>query len=175
MTSKLMEVGRLAFRQEGANWNCYWARDQHSMDDALFLGSLSMRFAVVPTHKQAFMELMRSVFETAAKDAGFKSPTWKGSAPCAGKREERQRMIVRMISDCTRVCGKAQGFLGLPIRDIWRHDTSTGETVPAMQTSWEPTPKELEALNGGGSVVITIMGTVPPPMIVEVEDAQVVL
>jgi hypothetical protein len=38
----LAELGRLAFRQEGEWWNAYWSRDQHSMVDAVHLGSLRM-------------------------------------------------------------------------------------------------------------------------------------
>ena len=77
-------------------------------------------------------------------------------------------MIIRMISGCTRVCGKAQGFLGLPIRDALVNDRVLGQ-VPAMQSAWEPTPDELDMLVAGGSVVITILGQTPPPMMVSVE------
>lgn len=78
-----VEVGRLAFRQEGKSWNCYWSRHQHSMNGAILLGSLAMRFAVVPKHKQAFMGLMRAVFETAAEDALGVSPEWKDPKPAS--------------------------------------------------------------------------------------------
>lgn len=79
-------------------------------------------------------------------------------------------MIARMIAGCHRVCGKSQGFLGLPIRDVVELCTVQGH-VHAMQTAWEPTPAELAALNKGGSVLITLQGTTPAPMRVEVEEA----
>ena len=78
-------------------------------------------------------------------------------------------MMIRMISNASRVCGKEQGFLGLPIRDVVLHDKVEGPETPAMQTAWEPTPEELVLLNAGGSVVVTILGTVPPPMMLGVE------
>lgn len=40
--------------------------------------------------------------------------------------------------------------------------------VPAMQSVWEPTPGELECLNMGGRVVLTIVGRTHPPISLEV-------
>lgn len=77
-------------------------------------------------------------------------------------------MLVKMIAGVSRVCGKAQGYFGLPIRDIIVNDSVNGH-VHAMQTGWEPTPAEVETLNAGGVVLITILGSTPPPMNVEVE------
>lgn len=73
-------------------------------------------------------------------------------------------MIIRMIAGYSRICGKAQGYLGLPVRDVIVTDTVNGPGTAAMETAWEPTPDELAVLNAGGSVVVTILGTVPAPM-----------
>jgi hypothetical protein len=81
-------------------------------------------------------------------------------------------MINLRPRDTTRVCGKSQGYAGLNVRDT-AVDLIVGageiERVAAMDTLWEPTPKELEALNAGKPVLITILGTTPPPIRVGVE------
>lgn len=83
-------------------------------------------------------------------------------------------MLIKRIEGATRVVGKAQGYLGLPIKDevaeiadITIECTVNGKT-PAMVTAWEPTPEELAALMRGASVHVRILGNVPPPMMVEV-------
>jgi hypothetical protein len=77
-------------------------------------------------------------------------------------------MIIGHIEGSTRVCGKGQGYLGLPVRDELLHCTVGGAETPAMVTAWIPTPAELEALNAGAAVHVRILGTAPPPMMVEV-------
>src|SRR5690348_196252 len=80
-------------------------------------------------------------------------------------------MIIAHIEGATRICGKAQGYLGLPLRDELINDTVNGESTPAMVTAWTPTPEELAALNSGASVHVRILGTTPPPMMVLVGPA----
>lgn len=77
-------------------------------------------------------------------------------------------MIIAMIEGATRVCGKAQGYLGLPIRDEQIIDNATARVVNCMHTAWEPTPDELARLNAGGKVIISIFGVTPAPMMVNV-------
>lgn len=38
-----------------------------------------------------------------------------------------------------------------------------------LQTAWEPTPFELQVLNAGGSVVLTVFGDALPPVALTVE------
>lgn len=87
-------------------------------------------------------------------------------------------MLSARIEGATRVVGKSQGYLGLPIkdekvevpaeiRDIVIDCTVNGRT-PAMVTAWEPTPEDLVKLNAGASVHVRILGNRPPPMMVEV-------
>lgn len=78
-------------------------------------------------------------------------------------------MQIGRIEGCTRVVGKSQGYLGLPLRDEVIRCKVGGET-PSMVTAWHPTPKELEALNAGAPVHVRILGSVPPPMMVEVGE-----
>lgn len=71
-------------------------------------------------------------------------------------------MIPAMIAGVSRVLGKSQGYIGLPVRDEER------EGVPAMTTAWEPTPEEIDAIRAGAKIEITILGTAHPPIIVGV-------
>ncbi len=73
-------------------------------------------------------------------------------------------MIILMIDKATRVLGKSQGYLGLPIRDEILKD---GTKI--MVSSWEPTPTELERLNNGASVKVQVIGTQHPPINIEVD------
>lgn len=77
-------------------------------------------------------------------------------------------MIIAMIERLTRVCGKSQGYRGLPIRDELVEDRATKHRANRMTTAWTPTPEELARLNAGANVHVCILGTVPPPMLVEV-------
>lgn len=79
-------------------------------------------------------------------------------------------MQIGRIIGTTRVLGKSQGYLGLPVRDEPFKCAVTGHDVPCMVTAWLPTPKELEALNLGASVHVRILGQNHPPMIVEVGE-----
>jgi hypothetical protein len=79
-------------------------------------------------------------------------------------------MIIQRIEQCTRTLGKSQGYLGLPIRDVIIHDKTSGQMIQAMQSTWEPTPNELENLNKGARVILTIVGTGHPPVMLDVSD-----
>lgn len=77
-------------------------------------------------------------------------------------------MLIGTIEGATRVCGKRQGFLGLPLRDVLVNCSVSGPNTPAMITAWQPTPDELKALSLGASVHVLVHGQVPPPMNVSV-------
>jgi hypothetical protein len=78
-------------------------------------------------------------------------------------------MQIGMIPGHTRICGKSQGFMGLPLRDATLDVEGVG-LVNEMTSAWLPTPKELEALNAGAAVHVKIWGNVPAPMLVEVGE-----
>ena len=73
-------------------------------------------------------------------------------------------MDVGCIEGATRIVGKCQGYIGLPLRDERIDCTVNGPGTPAMITAWVPTPDELAALIAGAAVHVRILGTVPPPM-----------
>lgn len=69
-------VGRLALRHEGSMWNAYYALPD-TMEGAILLGSLAMRFAENPAQKQAFMDLMRAAVSDLMFELFGQRPTWK--------------------------------------------------------------------------------------------------
>ena len=79
-------------------------------------------------------------------------------------------MLIARIPNATRVLGKSQGYLGLPLRDEVRNTTVDGPATACMVTAWEPTPDELQRLNKGASVHLIVLGTQHPPVLVEVGD-----
>lgn len=77
-------------------------------------------------------------------------------------------MQIGRIQGATRVIGKSQGYLGLPLRDEMIDCGVNGYGTPAMVTAWLPTPEELAALNAGAAVHVRILGTMHPPIMLEV-------
>lgn len=75
-------------------------------------------------------------------------------------------MEIGRVLGATRVVGKSQGYMGLPIRDELINCSVNGPETPVMVTAWFPTPDELAALNAGAPVHVRILGQVPPPMFV---------
>lgn len=73
------QVGRLAMRQEGGNWNAYYALPD-SMDKALFLGSIRMRLIMgKPELKRTFMDLMRECVADLIEQQTGVRPSWGGT------------------------------------------------------------------------------------------------
>ena len=77
-------------------------------------------------------------------------------------------MISQRILGATRTIGKSQGYLGLSVRDTVVNCTVNGDETPCMETAWEPTPDELARLNAGAPVILRILGTVHPPVMIDV-------
>ena len=73
-------------------------------------------------------------------------------------------MQIGRIEGCTRVIGKSQGYLGLPLRDIVIDDTVNGPQTAAMETAWLPTPDEIAAINAGAPIILRVLGTGHPPV-----------
>lgn len=75
------EIGRLALRHEGATWNAYYAMPG-TMDGAIFLGSIAMRFVEDVKRKNAFMDMMREAVSDLIEEKTGQRPTWpKGAEP----------------------------------------------------------------------------------------------
>jgi hypothetical protein len=81
--NNLPQVGRLALRHEGENWNAYYALPD-TMEGAIVLGSIRMGAVVDnPARKQAFMDMMRDIVADLIEEKVGVRPTWGGpqSAP----------------------------------------------------------------------------------------------
>jgi hypothetical protein len=72
-------------------------------------------------------------------------------------------MQVGYIVGATRTLGKAQGYLGLPVKD-----EMLGCGAPQMTTAWLPTPEEIIAIVGGAAIYVRILGSSHPPILVDV-------
>lgn len=82
-------------------------------------------------------------------------------------------MQIAMIERATRIIGKSQGYLGLPLRDETINCTVGGDGTPCMVTAWQPSPDELARLNAGASVHLRILGSMHPPVMVEVGEPPI--
>lgn len=82
-------------------------------------------------------------------------------------------MHIGRIEGATRVIGKSQGYLGLPLKDVTINCTVGGEDTPAMETAWLPTPKEIAAIVAGAPVILRVLGQAHPPVMVYVGNAPV--
>lgn len=80
-------------------------------------------------------------------------------------------MMIKHIEGATRVLGKSQGYLGLPLRDEMVNCTVGGEETPSMVTAWEPTPDEIARIAAGAPVYLRVIGTAHPPVMIEVGSA----
>lgn len=76
-------------------------------------------------------------------------------------------MQIGMIEGHTRIIGKSQGYLGLPLRDIRIPCTVNGPATPAMETAWLPTPAELHAIAQGAPIILRVIGEAHPPVMIE--------
>lgn len=80
-------------------------------------------------------------------------------------------MIIARIEGATRVCGKEQGYTGLPIRDEIVEIEGVG-AVNFMVSAWEPTPEDITRILAGGKVHVWIAGKTPPVMRVNVGQVE---
>lgn len=79
-------------------------------------------------------------------------------------------MEIGRIQGATRVLGKSQGYLGLPIRDEPINCTVGGEQTPSMVTAWIPNQDEIAAIVAGAPIHVRLIGTGHPPIMVEVGE-----
>jgi hypothetical protein len=75
-------IGRLALREEGENWNAYYAMPG-TMKGALFLGSIRLGFLTKrPERKRAFQALMTECVADIIEETIGVRPTFRtGPAP----------------------------------------------------------------------------------------------
>ena len=79
-------------------------------------------------------------------------------------------MQIGRIQGCTRVLGRSQGYLGLPVRDVIITEVVNGPGTPAMETAWLPTPAEIAAITAGAPIILRVLGTAHPPIMMEVGE-----
>lgn len=80
------KVGRLALRVEGSMWSAYYALPD-TMDGALFIGSVAMRFVQDPERKDAFINLMRGAVGDLMFELFGTRPTWPDGVQPAPEHE----------------------------------------------------------------------------------------
>jgi hypothetical protein len=79
--TKTVNIGRLAFREEGPNWNAYFSK-QDTMLGAVLLGSIKMTLvANNPERREGFMSLMREAFGDITEKTTGSRPSWGGERP----------------------------------------------------------------------------------------------
>lgn len=79
-------------------------------------------------------------------------------------------MIVGRVKGATKVLGKSQGFLGLPVREDTLLIDTDGSTHKVLVTAWEPTPAEIEKIVQGAPIHLILWGEGHPPVMLEVGD-----
>ena len=121
-----------------------------------------------PSTDLAFDLSPPSLVDLVAVDDGASINTGAVALLAMTIAEGETTMQIGHIEGTTRVCGKSQGFLGLPLRDGIRTCSVAGVDVPTMTSAWLPTPDELAALNAGAAIHVQIDGVTPAPMMVGV-------
>lgn len=79
-------------------------------------------------------------------------------------------MQIGRIPGATRVLGKSQGYLGLPVRDELIEEGVNGANTPCMTTAWIPTPDEIERIVNGAAIHVRLVGVSHPPIMVNVGE-----
>lgn len=86
MSEPQVKVGRLALREEGENWNAYYALPG-TMEGAIFLGSIRLALVQRKDRKRAFMNLMREcVGDILEREVGVR-PSWPDGEQPAPEHE----------------------------------------------------------------------------------------
>ena len=80
------QIGRLAMRHEGTMWNAYYAMPG-TMDGAIYLGGIAMRFVADVERKNAFMEMMMEAVADIIQERTGRRPTWPNGPEPAPERE----------------------------------------------------------------------------------------
>lgn len=80
------KVGRLAMRQEGDSWNAYYAMPD-TMQGAIFLGSIKLRFVQTEARKAAFIGFMRECVSDLMEETLGVRPTWPDGPQPAPEHE----------------------------------------------------------------------------------------
>lgn len=82
------QLGRLAMREEGGFWSAYYAMPG-SMEGAVLLGTIRMRFVARPERKVEFMAMMREAVGDILEGITGARPVWPD--PDGQRAPERER------------------------------------------------------------------------------------
>ena len=83
----IVKIGRIALREEGLNWNAYYALTE-TMEGAIFLGSIARRFIIDnPERRAAFIGLMREGVSDLIEERTGQRPTWPDGIQPAPEHE----------------------------------------------------------------------------------------
>ncbi len=86
---RLAQLGRVAFRVEGENWNAYYALPG-TMEGAVYLASIKLTLVETSARKSAFMALMRDVVGDMIEQTLGTRPIWP-TPPQPAPESERTR------------------------------------------------------------------------------------
>ena len=84
------QLGRLAMRVEGRNWTAYYTMPD-TMDGAIYLGQIAMKFVESPARKNAFMALMRDAVSDLIEEQTGVRPVWPAGPQSAPEHEKAGR------------------------------------------------------------------------------------
>lgn len=76
----MAEMGRLAFREEGVYWHAYYALP-NTMEGALPLATIHMRFVNNKKRRREFMELMKHCVSEIIRERTGQNPHWPTERP----------------------------------------------------------------------------------------------
>lgn len=84
------QIGRLAMRVEGDLWVAYYAMPG-TMKDAIFLGSIQMRFVQDWQKKELFMAMMKDCVTDILKEITGETALWPNDPQPAPEHEKSGR------------------------------------------------------------------------------------
>jgi hypothetical protein len=82
----LEKIGRLAFRVEGDTWRAYYALIE-TMDGAIPLGSVAMRFVQERARRDQFIAFMREAVADLIEESTGRRPEWPDPPQTAPENE----------------------------------------------------------------------------------------
>lgn len=86
MKNDAVKIGRLAMREEGENWNAYYAMPE-TMEGAIYLGSIRLALVARKDRKRRFMALMRECVSDIIEQTAGVRPTWPDGEQPAPEHE----------------------------------------------------------------------------------------
>lgn len=86
----LAKIGRLALRSEGQMWQAYYALTD-TMEGAILLGSIALRFVDDTTRRNQFIAFMREAVSDLIEESTGIRPRWPDPPQTAPEHERAGR------------------------------------------------------------------------------------